>query len=310
MAKNSFDELRAIYHKKKPEIERTWLRRQQPKTQDEMFSLLVSCILSSVARWSSVKEVMERFGRDRIIFEGNIDEVEPQLKGLRGRYTNRAKLATYIIAARESFPFLYEVVQNIKKNEFGFTAQGVDWRGVRRMGNQLRENIKKLGVSFEGLREVAKGFGGVGDKQASHFLASVGFKDYAILDIHVIERLVKYGVIDQKPRRLSRATYRGIETKMKEFSRAVGIPFHHLDTLFWEQGSGCNDYPPELGIEQIKEAVLQFSPADLASFRVWFNEWDADIWDKQFELDATEGRLDALANEALRDVRRGRCTDR
>ena len=64
-----------------------------------------------------------------------------------------------------------------------------------------------------------------------------------------------------------------------------------------------------LGIEQIKEAVLQLSPEDSAVLRSWFDEFDADIWDKQFELDVAEGRLDALANEALLDVQQGRCTD-
>ena len=64
-----------------------------------------------------------------------------------------------------------------------------------------------------------------------------------------------------------------------------------------------------VSIEQIKEAVLQLEPVDLASFRVWFDEVDADNWDKQFEEDVTEGRLGALANEALRDVNEGRITD-
>lgn len=65
----------------------------------------------------------------------------------------------------------------------------------------------------------------------------------------------------------------------------------------------------KFGLEQIKEAVLQFPPEDLASFRAWFNEFDADVWDKQFELDVSEGRLDVLANEALQDVHLGRSTD-
>ena len=104
MANDGFDELRADYRKKKPEIERTWLRRKEPKTQDEMFSLLVSCILSTGAVWSSVKEAMNGLDRDRIITKGGADEIELRLKALRGRYLNKAKLATYIIAARRSFP--------------------------------------------------------------------------------------------------------------------------------------------------------------------------------------------------------------
>lgn len=309
MVKHSIDELRAVYHKRKPEIEKIWQRRKQPKTQDEMFSLLASCILSSMASWPSVEQAMDRLNRNRIISEGNIEEIERALKGIRGRYINTAKLANYIFAARESFPFLYEVVQNVKKNELGFTAQGVDSRSVRARDHQLWEDIKNLGISSGGLREIAAGIDGVGHKQGSHFLASVGFEDYAILDTHVLKHLVRYGVIEQKPRSLGRAKYRDIETKFNEFSKTVGIPFHHLDTLFWKQGSEWNDFLPELGIEQIKEALLQLPLADLNSFRAWFSELDADIWDKQFELDVSDGRLDALAKEAVQDVHRGRCTD-
>ena len=32
-------------------------------------------------------------------------------------------------------------------------------------------------------------------------------------------------------------------------------------------------------------------------------------WDKQFEEDVAAERLDALADEALKDLRDGRCTD-
>ena len=41
----------------------------------------------------------------------------------------------------------------------------------------------------------------------------------------------------------------------------------------------------------------------------WFAEFDAAAWDRQFERDVAEGRLDALADEALRNAREGRCTD-
>ncbi|MBQ09927.1 MAG: hypothetical protein CMJ45_00030 [Planctomyces sp.] len=61
------------------------------------------------------------------------------------------------------------------------------------------------------------------------------------------------------------------------------------------------------GIEKIKEAVLQLSPS--VSFRDWFNEFEANAWDDQFEVDVGEGHLDALADEALEDVRLGRSTE-
>ena len=54
-------------------------------------------------------------------------------------------------------------------------------------------------------------------------------------------------------------------------------------------------------VEQIRGAVKRLPKKDLARFRRWFVEYDAAVWDRQLELDAAAGRLDALAREALRD---------
>ncbi len=43
-----------------------------------------------------------------------------------------------------------------------------------------------------------------------------------------------------------------------------------------------------------------------ATFREWFAAFDAAAWDRQFEEDATSGKLDRLADEALGDHRAGR----
>jgi hypothetical protein len=60
---------------------------------------------------------------------------------------------------------------------------------------------------------------------------------------------------------------------------------------------------------EIEEAVRSLSPTDLAAFRSWFAEYDAENWDEQFAADVAEGRLDPLAQEALDDFQAGRCTD-
>lgn len=62
----------------------------------------------------------------------------------------------------------------------------------------------------------------------------------------------------------------------------------------------------KLAVKDIQEAVTQLSADDLASFRSWFEDFDAKIWDEQFEDDAKAGRLDALADQALADFRAGR----
>jgi hypothetical protein len=62
-------------------------------------------------------------------------------------------------------------------------------------------------------------------------------------------------------------------------------------------------------LNEVELAVSQLSPEDLAAFRTWFAEFDAAAWDKQIEKDVAAGRLDALAQKALKHLREGRCTD-
>ncbi|MBN3927726.1 hypothetical protein [Nostoc sp. NMS4] len=68
----------------------------------------------------------------------------------------------------------------------------------------------------------------------------------------------------------------------------------------------------ELDDEQVINVefdVSQLSPENLAAFHAWFAEFDAAAWDKQIEKDVAEGRLDVLAEKALKHLREGRCTD-
>jgi len=62
-------------------------------------------------------------------------------------------------------------------------------------------------------------------------------------------------------------------------------------------------------VSEIERAVAGLSRADLSAFRDWFSQFDAEAWDRQFEADVAAGRLAALAEEALGDLRDGRCTD-
>jgi hypothetical protein len=62
-------------------------------------------------------------------------------------------------------------------------------------------------------------------------------------------------------------------------------------------------------VDEIEDAIRKLRDEDLVALRAWFAEFDAAAWDRQFEQDVAEGRLDALADEAGRDLREGRCTD-
>jgi hypothetical protein len=62
-------------------------------------------------------------------------------------------------------------------------------------------------------------------------------------------------------------------------------------------------------IQEIEAAISQLSESDRAKLRDWLANLDQDEWDKQIADDEAAGRLDALADEALKDLREGRCSE-
>ncbi len=62
----------------------------------------------------------------------------------------------------------------------------------------------------------------------------------------------------------------------------------------------------EMTLEELKWVVAHLSHEDLARFREWFEEFDAALWDQEFERDVREGRLDKVAEQAIKDFRQGR----
>jgi hypothetical protein len=61
-------------------------------------------------------------------------------------------------------------------------------------------------------------------------------------------------------------------------------------------------------LEEITTAIKGLSPEKLAEFRAWYEEFDAAVFDAKIERDAKNGRLDELAQQALKDYREGRAT--
>ncbi|CAK0779842.1 conserved hypothetical protein [Gammaproteobacteria bacterium] len=62
-------------------------------------------------------------------------------------------------------------------------------------------------------------------------------------------------------------------------------------------------------LELIEHAVSQLPISDLAKFRHWFAEFDAEAWDEQIEADARAGKFDALAAEALAEYHAGQARE-
>ena len=60
-------------------------------------------------------------------------------------------------------------------------------------------------------------------------------------------------------------------------------------------------------VEELQLAVSQLSAEELARFRAWFDEFDAGVWDGQFDEDVELGKLDRLANRAIAGFRAAKC---
>ena len=62
-------------------------------------------------------------------------------------------------------------------------------------------------------------------------------------------------------------------------------------------------------IENLEEQLRALSPEELARFREWFAQFDAEAWDRQLEADVKAGKLDKLAEHALRAHAAGQSTE-
>lgn len=59
-------------------------------------------------------------------------------------------------------------------------------------------------------------------------------------------------------------------------------------------------------VHRLEHEVAALSEAELAEFRRWYAEFDAEAWDRQLAVDAESGALDRLAAEAHQDHAAGR----
>lgn len=178
------------------------------KNDKKIFSELCFCILTPQSKAIVCDEIINKLIRNQLLFKGNINNIMPYLKKARF-YKNKSK---YIIEARKFF-----------KNSNNIRIKDkLDVKNIITTRDWLVENIK-----------------GIGYKEASHFLRNIGFgKNLAILDVHILRNLKKFGVIEELPISLTKNRYLDIESKFKKFSDRIEIPMAHLDLLFWSMETG------------------------------------------------------------------------
>ena len=197
------EELQEIYIKIKDEIERKIEEfKENGKNDEKAIMEFVFCLLTPQSKaekcWNAVLKLHEK----NLIFNDSKEDILKELNGVRFKNNK----AGYIIEARKHF----NEIEKIKKME---SREAREW---------LVKNIK-----------------GYGYKEASHFLRNIGKgENLAILDRHILKNLKKLGIIKEIPSSITKKRYIEIENRMKEFSKKIGIPMHHLDFVLWYKETG------------------------------------------------------------------------
>jgi len=139
--------------------------------------------------------------------------------------------------------------------ESGIKCQNEIGDGFRTLPKKrLAARLKSLGYRFYNRRAefivgarkkrivldrdwLVKNIKGIGMKEASHFLRNVGFDNYAIIDFHIADLLIKYGLI-ARPRLLTPAKYLETEEVLRKLAKRVGLTLAELDLYLWYMETG------------------------------------------------------------------------
>ena len=100
------------------------------------------------------------------------------------------------------------------------------------------ENIIKSREQETDIRDwLVKNIKGLGYKEASHFLRNIGYKNYAIVDFHIVDLLVKYNLIE-KPKTMTKRKYLEIERILQDLGSEVSLNLAELDLYLWYMETG------------------------------------------------------------------------
>jgi N-glycosylase/DNA lyase len=133
------------------------------------------------------------------------------------------KLALELRKSGHRFPNTRaKFIVEARKHKRGLRAKLESFKSDEARRTWLVENVKGLGM-----------------KEASHFLRNVGYKDYAIIDFHIVDKLVRAGLVEQpKSKSLTPKKYLEIENCLKVLGKKAGLSQAELDLYLWYAETG------------------------------------------------------------------------
>ncbi|MBN2156288.1 MAG: N-glycosylase/DNA lyase [Candidatus Lokiarchaeota archaeon] len=170
----------------------------------ELFLEMCFCILTANFNAMRAIQIQEQIGIDFIILSQ--EDLARKLKDVGYRFPNIR--AQYICESRKHYHTLREKILS-----FSYTEQKL-------LRTWLVKNIKGLGL-----------------KEASHFLRNIGYEHCAIIDFHIIDLLVSYGIIE-RPKNLTKKRYEEVELILEKIAHIQGVNLAELDLYLWYLETG------------------------------------------------------------------------
>lgn len=62
-------------------------------------------------------------------------------------------------------------------------------------------------------------------------------------------------------------------------------------------------------VKEIEKAISKLHKDEFMSLREWLDKFEAEKWDEQFESDVKSGRLDKIAEKAIKSYHAGKCKE-
>jgi N-glycosylase/DNA lyase len=190
------------YKKRKSEIQSKLdeFAKNKGMDKDDLFLELCFCLSTPLSKAERAAQVINKDNKEVLIY-GSEKDVANLLKGFVRFHNNKA---CYIVKARN----FMSILDNLPKD----SVAARDF---------LVENIKGLGM-----------------KEASHFLRNIGYRNLCIIDGHIMNCLCDLKVLPDNERPSSKKEYLDVESKMKDYSKKVGIDVDELDFVFWSSRTG------------------------------------------------------------------------
>jgi N-glycosylase/DNA lyase len=171
------------------------------ESNDELFKELCFCILTANFNAERSIKIQDKLGE--CFINDSKEELESKLKELGHRFPNAR--ARYINESKKCKDSLKKIIKFHDKNKLR------EW---------IVDNVTGLGY-----------------KEASHFLRNIGFEDYAIVDFHIVDILVKYNLL-KRPKTITKRKYLEIENILRKIAQKTNLNLAELDLYLWYMETG------------------------------------------------------------------------